>query len=216
MQTALTLQHTPNRLLGIAGKTGLKKMSRTAYLKMQGIRGVYLFLRGHFTAGEIAVQLGASENEIFNILSDFPASPELSGLGSGNTASWMEFNFYMQDQLLRDADVMSMAHGLEIRVPFLDNEVIRTAFSVSEKIKFGNDLPKALLVRAFEDRLPAEIWKRKKMGFSFPFAEWLRNSEFVKQLEHHQNPHTRKAYADFMCGKIHWSRIMSLVVLENR
>ena len=216
MKAALALQRLPDAVLQNAANARLKKLSRLAYLKIEGIRGLYLFLRGHFTPAQIAAQLGGYEKDIWNVLETMPASPSPVNIEAGNIAGSMEFNLYMQDQLLRDADVMSMAHGLEIRVPFLDNEVIRPVFSMSEKIKFNNKIPKEILIKAFADELPDEIWKRKKMGFSFPFAEWLRNSEYFANLAQSKNPETRRACLDFMNGKLHWSRIMSLIVLHSR
>ncbi len=215
MKTATLLQHLPSASFRLAEKSHLPKLNRIAYLRLNGIRGLYLFLRGHFTPIQIAEQTGAYEKEVWDILADMPASPVFTGLGSKNIAAWMEFNLYMQDQLLRDADVMSMAHGLEIRVPFLDNEVVEAVYAMPEKIKFGSS-PKELLVKSFKKILPEEIWNRPKMGFSFPFAEWLRKSIYVKQLQSSSNPYTRKACTDFLNGKLHWSRIMSLIVLQNK
>jgi len=215
MNKAMWLQHCPNALLKLGGNMLNKKYSRVSYLRIDGIRGLYLFLRGHFTPSEIAAQLGAYEKDIWNILCGLPAAGLPDLLGPGNIASRMEFNLYMQDQLLRDADVMSMANSLEIRVPFLDNEVVQTAFSISEDVKFDT-VQKDLIIQAFSNELPEEIWNRKKMGFSFPFAEWLSNSEYVKQLSQSSNKHTRKACKDFYSGKLHWSRIMSLIVLRER
>ena len=213
---ALLLQNLPQTLLQLSNRLDLKKYNRLAYLQLDGIRGIYLFLRGHFTPVEIAAQLGSYENEIWNILSSKPFSPKLKRQGAQTKASWMEFNIYMQDQLLRDADVMSMAHGLEIRVPFLDNTSIETAFSIDEKLKFKGDLPKQLLIDSFENILPEAIWKRPKMGFSFPFNEWLKNSLFVKDLGNCNNKETKKAVADFLKGDLHWSRIMSLLMLKHK
>ena len=215
MRTAMAFQHIPNLFLSNASKLANKKYGRISYLQIEGIRGLYLFLRGHFSPNEIATQLGAYEKDIWKILEEEITSPDLN-LTAGNKASWMEFNQYMQDQLLRDADVMSMAHGLEIRVPFLDNAVVNTAFSISEKVKFNKNIKKSLLVNAFGESLPKEIWDRPKMGFSFPFAEWLKNNAIVKELEQSTNTTTRKTYEDFMAGKLHWSKIMSLVVLKHK
>jgi len=213
---ALLLQNLPHALFRLSNRINLKKYNRLAYLKLDGIRGIYLFLRGHFTPVQIAAQLGSYENDIWNILASKPVSPKLKRLGAPTKASWMECNIYMQDQLLRDADVMSMAHGLEIRVPFLDNKSIETAFSIDEKLKFNPATPKQLLIDSFEDILPTAIWKRPKMGFSFPFNEWLKNSSFVKDLGSSNNKETKKAVDDFLKGELHWSRIMSLLMLEHK
>lgn len=213
---ALLLQNLPHKILQLSDNTRLKKYNRLAYLQMAGIRGVYLFLRGHFTPVQIAAQLGTYENDVWNILSLKPVSPKLKRLDAHTTASWMEFNIYMQDQLLRDADVMSMAHGLEIRVPFLDNESIETAFSIDAKTKFKAGIPKQLLINSFENILPAEIWNRPKMGFSFPFNEWLKNSVYVQELTTSNNKETAKAASQFINGEMHWSRIMSLLMLKHK
>ncbi len=216
MGKALMMQKLPDIALGLSSKTNIKKYGRVSYLQIDGIRGLYLFLRGHFTPEQIAKQLGGYEKETWQMLHDYPASLKLEIAGAKNTASWMEFNIYMQDQLLRDADVMGMAHGLEIRVPFLDNQVVDTAFAIEEKIKFKGKMPKELLIESFGDILPKQIWDRPKMGFSFPFAEWMVKSDLLIALQQSKNIHTRKACKDFLNGKLHWSRIMSLIVLKNK
>ena len=206
----------PKASLKVLGMEGNKKLNRLGYLNIEGIRGVYLFLRGHFSPAQIAAQLGAYEKDVWQTLETLPSSPVLNNITLKNKASWMEFNMYMQDQLLRDADVMSMAHGVEIRVPFLDNEVIRPAFSMADNIKYKAGLPKQLLIDSFKSILPKEIWDRPKMGFSFPFAEWLRNSSYVKELSQSNNVHSQKVVKEFLAGKLHWSRIMSLIVLNYK
>ena len=68
---------------------------------------------------------------------------------------------------LQRCDRMSMAHGLEARVPFLDVEVVRFAFSLSNDLKLGPDnVEKWILRQAFKDSLPEEIAFRKKSKFS--------------------------------------------------
>ena len=213
---AMFLQKMPNSLLSTASKISNTKYNRLSYLKIKGARGLYLFLRGHFTALQIAAQLGMYEKDVWSILENNHSSPVFDNIANKNKASWLEYNYYMQDQLLRDADIMSMAHGVEIRVPFLDNEVVKTAFDIDYKIKYGGSTSKALLVKSFEALLPNEIWNRPKMGFSFPFEKWLQNSIYVKDLAESGNVFTKKACADFSIGKLHWSRIMSLILLQKR
>jgi asparagine synthase (glutamine-hydrolysing) len=212
---ALLLQNLPSGALQIAMKANQNKISRLSYLQIDGVQGLYLFLRGHFTPRQIAEQLGANEKEVWNTLQSKIASPSFNTLSDKNKASWLEFNIYMQNQLLKDADVMSMAHGLEIRVPFLDNEVVHTAFGIADKIKYNGKLPKQLLINTFQNNLPREIWDRPKMGFSFPFAEWMHNSVYVKELSNSNNANTRKACKDFTDGKLHWSRMMSLIMVKD-
>ncbi len=213
---ALTAQKLPKLALQLSDNTALKNYRRASYLKIDGIRGIYLFLRGHFTPNQIAKHIGAYDTEVFKVLEAAPNSPNLLSVTTKNKASWMEFNLYMKDQLLRDADVMSMAHGLEIRVPFLDNEIIDTAFSINDNIKFDNNVPKKILIESFNALLPKKIWDRPKMGFSFPFANWLKNNEMVQSLSFNTNKNVQISYQQFMEGKLHWSRIMSLLILNNK
>jgi asparagine synthase (glutamine-hydrolysing) len=212
---AIAIQNIPNYFLNKSSKILNKKYERISYLQMEGMRGLYLFLRGHFAPNEIAKQIGGYEKDVFEVLETESTSPNIN-VANSNKASWMEFNYYMQDQLLRDADVMSMAHGLEIRVPFLDNHVINTSFSITENIKYDATVKKHLLIKAFGNKLPREIWDRPKMGFSIPFGDWLKNSEVVTKLSFDKNTATQLAYKKFMQGDLHWSKIMSLVVLQHK
>jgi len=88
--------------------------------------------------------------------------------------SYAELTTYLHSVLLRDTDQMSMAHALEVRVPFLDHALVQTVLGVPDKFKYPTS-PKKLFVDAMGDLLPPEIVNRPKMGFSFPFDQWLRN-----------------------------------------
>ena len=77
--------------------------------------------------------------------------------------------------LLQVEDRMSMAHGLESRVPFLDHKLIELAATIPADIKFKNGELKRLLVRTFDSILPNSITQRKdKMGFPVPLNEWMQ------------------------------------------
>jgi asparagine synthase (glutamine-hydrolysing) len=216
MHMADLLQHMPAGAKGMGRYGYSRKMSRLSYLRLPGIKGLYLFLRGHFSPHEIAVQLGMAEQEVWSILAAEPCLMDVDRLGDKNKASWMEFNLYMQNQLLRDADVMSMSHGVEIRVPFLDDELVRLALQMSGDIKYPAPLPKQILIDSFKDILPREVWDRPKMGFSFPFAKWMKGSQFIKDLMMDGNAVTRNSYQQFMEGKMYWYQLISLVNLRSR
>ncbi len=79
--------------------------------------------------------------------------------------------------LLQVEDRMSMAHGLESRVPYLDRELVEFAATMPADIKFKDGTLKMVLLDAMEDVLPESIVKRKdKMGFPVPLNEWLQGS----------------------------------------
>jgi len=205
----------PNSMLKVAGKSSNKALKRASYLRMEGMGGIYLFLRGYFSIFEIARQLDGSEREMLHILESADSGRDVSALDPGNQASWMEFHLYLQNQLLRDADVMGMAHGVEIRVPFLDSDLIELAFSCPPDIKFDTGRPKKLLIDAFSDQLPERIWNRSKMGFSFPFSEWFLSDDYVKEQMNSGNSATRKRYEEFLAGRFHWSHLLALMLLRK-
>lgn len=91
-----------------------------------------------------------------------------------NQISALELATYLPNTLLRDGDSMSMAHSLEIRVPFLDRRVIDFVASVAGPDKLSGSVPKPLLVAAIADLLPREIFGRPKQGFTLPWQRWLR------------------------------------------
>ena len=210
------LQQLPDFIKTVGKNSSSKRLSRMSYLKLNGIKGIYLFLRGHFTPVDIARYLECDESEVWATLEAMPAIIDTEGIDDKNMASWMEFNLYMQNQLLRDSDVMSMNHGVEIRVPFLDDKNIRMANKISSEIKFSGKLPKQFLIDTFIDDIPQEIWNRPKMGFSFPFSQWLSESHYVEEVMLNGNQQSKNNYKKFMSGKLHWSQLMLLLLLNHR
>jgi asparagine synthase (glutamine-hydrolysing) len=90
-----------------------------------------------------------------------------------NLICWIEFNTKMVEVLLKRVDRVTMRHSLEARAPFLDHELCELAFSIPGRRKFDGRL-KALLKDVARRHIPERIIDRPKMGFSFPFKDWLR------------------------------------------
>lgn len=215
MPTVNLLQKMPDALLKTGRHFGSKKVRRLANLSLGSTRGTYLVLRGQFIPTAIARQLDAEELEVWRILESSPVLNDVRSLSTGNQAGWIEMNMYMQNQLLRDADVMSMAHGIEIRVPFLDKEFIQLVHGLQSELKYGGALPKQLLIDSFKDILPRGVWDRPKMGFSFPFAEWLKDNELVRESLSASGKKGKDNYKRFSAGKMHWSHLMSLMLVSK-
>ncbi len=97
-----------------------------------------------------------------------------SGINTVDRISFLELMIYLSNQLLRDTDVMSMAHSLEVRVPYLDHILVEFVSRLPSDLREGNGQPKKLLLKAVSDLLPQEVIDRKKMGFGFPFRPWLK------------------------------------------
>ncbi|MCB0396422.1 MAG: asparagine synthase (glutamine-hydrolyzing) [Flavobacteriales bacterium] len=130
---------------------------------------------------------------------------------------------YMQNVLLRDTDQMSMAHALEVRVPFLDHELVSFVAQVPDKHKYPST-PKKLLTDSLGELIPEDISNRPKMGFTFPWERWMKN-ELKDFSEQHLNllgdqrgfdkQGLDRVWKDFLAqrGGVTWTRIWPLVVL---
>ncbi len=92
-----------------------------------------------------------------------------------NTISQLELKGYMTNTLLRDTDAMSMAHSLEVRVPFVDTKIVDYVLSLPGEWKVG-ETNKPLLADALSDLLPRDFLARPKMGFTLPFEKWLQQT----------------------------------------
>ncbi|RJQ43486.1 MAG: asparagine synthase (glutamine-hydrolyzing) [Nitrospiraceae bacterium] len=196
--------------------SGIDKFKRFSFLSMQEPLSFYLLLRGIYTPKTVSVILGCSVNDVQKAIKKL--NPDIhQHLGKQNFVSCLETNLYMKNQLLRDTDVMSMRHSVEVRVPFLDRKLIETVFSIREDIKFRKDIPKFLLVKAFEHILPEEITTRKKQGFTFPFDVWIKKQGKGLFENAVSKGGINKKYADrvwneFQQGNIHWSKVWAMVV----
>lgn len=138
--------------------------------------------------------------------------------------SWAEISVYMRQMLLRDSDQMSMAVSLELRVPFLDLDLVEYALSLPAREKTRYRIPKGLLIEACRDLLPENVYNRPKMGFSLPMDPWMRGPlrafasaglEEVERLKLLAPGAVGQIAGRFEERKIHWTRIWSLVVLGH-
>ena len=135
--------------------------------------------------------------------------------------SLAELHTYLQHVLLRDTDQMSMAHALEVRVPFLDHRLVTHALAMADPIKFPHT-PKQLLTHALGERLPRAIIDRPKMGFTLPWDEWMRGPlESTCQLGLKaltdrgilNEPAVTRLWTGFRNGQVTWSRVWTLAAL---
>jgi asparagine synthase (glutamine-hydrolysing) len=95
------------------------------------------------------------------------------GLDAVQQVSYAEAEGYLRDTLLRDADAMGMAHGLEVRPVLLDHELAGYVFALPARHKLSRGRTKPLLTDALAGVLPEEIVHRRKMGFELPLNAWL-------------------------------------------
>lgn len=181
-----------------------------------------------FTDRELATVLDRDRlpaNEVRNILHQLLRVDGAHYLPLLSQVSLGELSTYLQNVLLRDTDQMSMAHALEVRVPFLDHDLVEFVLGVNDQLKYPHS-PKKFLVDSLGDLLPDEVVHRPKMGFTMPWELWMRNqlsgfcAERMARLG--QRPLFRPGaviglWERFLArdARVNWARIWSLVVLED-
>ncbi len=99
----------------------------------------------------------------------------LSEKESINEVLLTDTQLVLPNDMLTKVDLMSMANSLEVRVPFLDYEVVNFIFSLPADFKINHSLRKRILQDAFRDVLPVQLYNRPKKGFEVPLLKWLRN-----------------------------------------
>jgi asparagine synthase (glutamine-hydrolysing) len=207
------LKAVPNPMLHMAAAMSKGRFKRLALLKYKHPLAEYLFLRGLFTPADIAKILNISERRVCDVL--FAPKMDLKHLSDTQKAAWLETNLYMQNQLLRDTDVMSMAHGLEVRVPYLDEDFIDLANRINPANRFDNEQPKKLLIDSYKQLLPKAIWNRRKMGFSFPLQQWMTNHKQINDVNFYESEAAQKVIKRFKSNHVHWSKAFALYQLQN-
>jgi asparagine synthase (glutamine-hydrolysing) len=140
--------------------------------------------------------------------------------------SCLESRSYLLNTLLRDTDSMSMAHSLEVRVPFLDHPIAEFVARLPRSAKCGNGTPKSLLVEAMGNLLPAEVVSQPKRSFTLPWEPWLRGplKREIKAGLHTIAPSLKRqlnagavehVWRDFLGARTSWSRVWGLFVLNK-
>lgn len=134
-------------------------------------RRVFSEARRHALLSPAAREILGSRPPFHSELSTLAA--DLAGAGLFETVSAWELHTYMADLLLRDSDVMSMHHSLELRVPFVDRPLIEWLWRQPSAFKSDYAQPKSALAESVADLLPPGLLKRRKRGFSLPFPLWM-------------------------------------------
>jgi len=165
----------------------------------------------------------AAQQTLDQILQD--SVEDSKSLDPVNRVSYLESKFYMRNTLLRDSDFMSMAHGLEVRVPFLDKALVEACFRIPGRLKVRGDLPKGLLLASLGVELPREIVNRPKRGFTLPFERWLRGEmkpvveDTLLKGDWEQVSigagAVRQVWNRFLAGETSWSRPWALFILKR-
>ncbi len=126
-----------------------------------------------------------------------------------NGLQYIEIRSTLPDELLMYTDKLSMAHSLEVRVPYLDSEIVEYAETLPSnyKIKFG--IQKWIHKKVSESYLPKEIINRKKLGFQTPIDLWFKNSLFNNINDHFYDPQS------FIFSYLDQKKIIEILEMHN-
>ncbi len=142
-------------------------------------------------------------------------------------AAYADLHGFLPENVLRGSDRMSMAHGLELRVPFCDHRLVQACARVPSGQRLGPVTTKRVLRRIMKGRLPEEVLRRPKLGFNAPLAVWLQRDldRLVSDWLHPDaiaergllNPTAVQRYvSEHRAGhRDHSLRLWSLIVLEQ-
>jgi asparagine synthase (glutamine-hydrolysing) len=96
---------------------------------------------------------------------------------------YIDMNLWMPGDILMKADKMTMAHSLELRVPFLDKEVFEIARRIPAKYRIAGGTTKYIFRKAMEGIIPDFILNRPKLGFPVPLRDWMKGNSGLAVLE---------------------------------
>ncbi|MFC4801157.1 asparagine synthase (glutamine-hydrolyzing) [Neobacillus sp. GCM10023253] len=103
-----------------------------------------------------------------------PLYEESRGYDPVDRMQYIDIHTWMRGDILLKADKMTMAHSLELRVPFLDKAVFEVASKIPTSLKTANGTTKYVLRKAAEGVVPDHVLNRKKLGFPVPIRHWLK------------------------------------------
>jgi asparagine synthase (glutamine-hydrolysing) len=170
---------------------GRVPLRRAAALIPAGVRGKGLLERtsiplrcryignAHvFASDQIEEITGPGSASPYDVTRPIYDQAEERGLDDVSTMQLVDINTWLVGDILVKADRMTMAHSLELRVPFLDREVMAVAARLAREEKIGAGTTKAALRTAMSEVLPKAAAQRAKLGFPVPIGHWLKGDAY--------------------------------------
>ncbi|MCG3167223.1 MAG: Asparagine synthetase [glutamine-hydrolyzing] 1 [Bacteroidia bacterium] len=176
-----------------------------------------------------------SENEISSLFAEDYKHTTLTGdwrkiramkIHPFEQIALFDIKHYLADNLLYKMDIASMASSLEVRVPYLDHNLVEFAVNVPLEYKINKREQKYLMKKALRNYLPDDLIYRKKWGFPAPLGTWLQSElSFMidkylskQELEKHglfNHDFVKKLVSNFRSGEtFHYKRIWALIVFQ--
>lgn len=172
-----------------------KKMARAAIRLPRHIKGRNYLIRAarpvseryignanifSFSEREQLMRKRGSAESPAQLLADSYA--KVFDLPDSEQMQYIDLMYWLPGDILKKADRMSMAHSLELRVPFLDWDVFRTARRIPHRMKTKHYTTKYVLRKVADELLPKETARKKKLGFPVPIRNWMKEDIWYNQM----------------------------------
>ncbi len=144
-----------------------------------------------------SIRKDAPHQLLMRTLQDIPQ--EKSDL---NKMLYLEMKYFLADHNLNYTDKMSMAHGVEVRVPFLDLDLVNFSTTIPPQFKMKGNETKYILKKTMEKYLPKEVIYRKKTGFGAPVRKWI-TKDLSKMIEERLSEDSLAQWGIFDYKKVH-------------
>ena len=123
-----------------------------------------------------------------------PFYDKVQGKDDVTKMQYLDMHMWLAGDILLKADKMSMAHSLELRVPFLDKEVARVAGTLPLKYKVNKENTKYAMRLAAKRNMPASTANKKKLGFPVPIRVWLKDEQYIAIVKSYFTNSTANEY----------------------
>ncbi|MGL4736112.1 MAG: asparagine synthase (glutamine-hydrolyzing) [Cellulosilyticaceae bacterium] len=123
-----------------------------------------------------------------------PFYEKVKGQHDVSKMQYLDMHMWLAGDILLKADKMSMAHSLELRVPFLDKEVCKVAMSIPVKYKVNKENTKYAMRLAAKRNMPEATANKKKLGFPVPTRVWLKEDRYYNIVKEYFTSDTAKQY----------------------
>ncbi len=165
----------PKKLLQLIVAVPLRfRGKELAYRTLHGLQNWYIGNASVFRESEIQAMWKGKPYHRFSLA---PLYAQIDHLSESTQMQYIDIHTWLIGDILAKADKMTMAHSLELRVPFLDMQVAHLGRRLPDNLKWKKRVTKYILRQAFVGDIPETTNKRKKLGFPVPLSTWLRDRE---------------------------------------
>ena len=133
---------------------------------------------------------------------------EFKGYSNIHKMQAIDINFWLMKDILLKADRMTMASGLEGRVPFIDKEVFALASTLPIDYKVTKENTKVALRKAAEKSIPTSAYKKKKLGFPVPIREWLKEDSIFNEV--------KKTFNNQVANKYFNTKLLNKLLIQHK